>query len=354
MFRVIGTVGSNPTLSDLIHRRAVGVAFMRPDLPTGLINQAPTVEGEIEEESHPLRQWEKDKALNVSIEELIQQIYEYLSFHQTTFSTDLLRPHVRHLMGRLRPGGRSWRLPGHPGTIRDTVTIRGPGDARRPQHRRYPVDRPRLWKGGPARASIPVAQVAGGRSLVRGSAPACPALGGGGTLGAFANLPGIHDGRQGCRSAVRYRGGAYNGLRGARLDGVRRTQAEVALRYRYYRAYCGRPVGSVALPAGSLDKWYLLRSTPSGPLPAPAFFLWCSATDGLQSASGVDLRPYWEPARNDAHARESHSQHDFYLQTSSDRGVLLDLWLGIGRHTVGRGCSGCCGPRRAALATTAE
>ena len=60
-----------------------------------------------------------------------------------------------------------------------------------PQRRRHPVDRPRRWKGGPSRVSLPVAQVAGGRSLVRGRAPDRPALDDGDTLRALAGLPDI-------------------------------------------------------------------------------------------------------------------------------------------------------------------
>lgn len=111
--------------------------------------------------------------------------------------------------------------------------------------------------------------------------------------------------------------------------------------------------GSVAPPAGPLDKRHFLRSALSGPLPAPEFLLWHSATDGLPDTHDVGLRPYGEPARGDTHARESYSQHDLHLQASGDRGVLPDLYLGIGRRAVGRRCGGRLGQPRAALATTA-
>ena len=78
--------------------------------------------------------------------------------------------------------GRTWRDPGHPGAIRDAAPVRDPGDARRPQRGRPPVDRPRPWTGGLSRVALPVAQVAGGRPLVRGGAPDRPALVDGGIL----------------------------------------------------------------------------------------------------------------------------------------------------------------------------
>src|SRR3990170_7381325 len=152
--------------------------------------------------------------------------------------------------GGTTPGHRrTWRNPGHHGANRDAAPVSGPGDGRRPQRSRHPVDRPRPWKGGPSRVSIPVAQVAGGRSLVRGSAPDHPALGGVGTLRAFTDLHGISPRhirirRQGVPSAVRYRGGAGGRhLRRARLDGGRPARAEAALRWPYYRAPRGPPVG---------------------------------------------------------------------------------------------------------------
>jgi len=112
------------------------------------------------------------------------------------------------------------------------------------------------------------------------------------------------------------------------------------LRRRYSILTTGLIVGIV------WGAWHFLQGlwisgTYSGALPL-AFFLppeclVCrSATYGLQGALGVGLRPYREPARGDAHARESYSQHGFHLQASGDRGVLLDLCLGIGRRAVGR------------------
>ena len=135
----------------------------------------------------------------------------------------------------------------------------------------------------------------------------------------------IHYGRQGVPSAVRYRGGAGGGhLRGARLDGVRRAQAEAALRCPYHRAHRGLPVGSVALPCELLGKRRFLRSALPGPLAALAPLL-CRGTAGLQGAHGVGLRPYREPARGDAHARESHSQH-VILMPLAISGVPVLTW----------------------------
>src|SRR5215212_1635170 len=57
-------------------------------------------------------------------------------------------------------------------------------------------------------------------------------------------------------------------LRGARLDGVRHTQDEAALRCLYYWAHRGPPVGSVALPCELVGKRHFLRSTLPGHLPA--------------------------------------------------------------------------------------
>ncbi len=69
------------------------------------------------------------------------------------------------------------------------------------------------------------------------------------------------------------------------------------------------------------------------------FLLWCSTTDGLQGTYGVGLRPYREPACDDAHACKSYSEHDLHLRASGDRGVLPDLYLGIDRRAVVSGCS---------------
>ena len=98
-------------------------------------------------------------------------------------------------------------------------------------------------------------------------------------------------------------------------------------------------VGSVALPYELLGKWRLLRSAHPGPLPARAA-LRCRGTAGLQGSYGVGLRPYWEPACGDAHARESHSQLADPHASSDIRGALLDLLPRIGCHAVGRRCSG--------------
>ena len=93
--------------------------------------------------------------------------------------------------GRTPGHRRTWRITGHHGAKRSAVPVRVPGDARRPQRGRHPVDRPRRWKGGSSRGSRPVAQVAGGRSLVRDGAPDRPALDDGGTACALACLADI-------------------------------------------------------------------------------------------------------------------------------------------------------------------
>src|SRR5215203_2799668 len=111
-------------------------------------------------------------------------------FHQEPPTAELLRTSVRHLVGRRTLGHRwTWRYAGHRKALRDAAPHRGPGDARRVRRSRHPLDRPRRWEGWPAQASIPVAKVAGWRSLVGGSAPNRPALYDGGTPCALADLP---------------------------------------------------------------------------------------------------------------------------------------------------------------------
>ena len=78
-----------------------------------------------------------------------------------------------------------------------------------------------------------------------------------------------------------------------------------------------------------------------------------SGTAGLQGAHGVGLRPYREPARGDAHAREFHSQLAD-PHASGDIGcALLHLVPRMGRRALGRRCCSRRGQRRVALATTA-
>ena len=166
---------------------------------------------------------------------------DHKGFHHEAPAANLLRPGVRHLMWWHPPLGRSWRNTGLHGANRNAAPVRGLGDARRSRRSGHPFDRLRLWKGGPSPASTPVAQVAGGRPLVRGGAPDCPPPGDGGTPRALANLPDIsprhiHVRRQGCPSAGRYRVRAGGGLlRGAGLDGGRRARAEAALRGPWHR-----------------------------------------------------------------------------------------------------------------------
>src|SRR6266487_644009 len=169
---------------------------------------------------------------------------------------------------------RTWRHPRHRRAHREAVPVRGHSVVRRPRRRMPPVDRSRLWKGRLSRAALPVAQVAGGRSLVRGGAAGRPARVDGDPPRAFAHLPRLspqhrHHGQQGVPPAVRYRGGADRGLlRGARLDGVRHAQAEAAVRYPDHRAHHGRPVGNVVYPdVLPVGKRYFIRNAPRATLP---------------------------------------------------------------------------------------
>ena len=139
------------------------------------------------------------------------------------------------------------------------------------------------WTGGPSRAALPVAPVAGGRALVRGRAPDRPALGDGGTPCALAALPCVpprhrHDERQGSLLLIGLAAGLSGRLlRGARLDGVRRAPAAAAVRCAGHRAHRGRAVGRVALPRDS-GKRQLLRSAPAGPLARAASSPGCRPT----------------------------------------------------------------------------
>ena len=61
----------------------------------------------------------------------------------------LLRPHVRHLLGRRPPGDRrASRHPGHPRANRAPVLVRRPDAGARPPRCGPPDDRPRLRTGG--------------------------------------------------------------------------------------------------------------------------------------------------------------------------------------------------------------
>jgi hypothetical protein len=85
----------------------------------------------------------------------------------------------------------------------------------------------------------------------------------------------------------------------------------------------GGAVVSVALLCELLVKRRYLRRDLVGHLAARvALGCPCRATNSLQGAYGVGLRPYREPARGDAHARECHSLHD-YLRSSGDIGVAF-------------------------------
>ena len=67
----------------------------------------------------------------------------------------------------------------------------------------------------------------------------------------------------------------------------------------------------------------LSGALPAGPLPARAALLLAA---GLPGAHGVGLRPHWEPARGDAHAREPHGQHADPPAARDSRGAPdLDL-----------------------------
>jgi membrane protease YdiL (CAAX protease family) len=127
-----------------------------------------------------------------------------------------------------------------------------------------------------------------------------------------------------------------------------------ALRLRHGVLSTGLIVGVLwerALPCEVVGKRQFLRSALAVPLPAPDPLLLPAS---LQGAHGVGLRPYWwELARGDAHARESHSQHADPRSSGGIRGAPLDLEPRIGRRAVGLRCSGRRGQRRASLATTA-
>ena len=227
--------------------------------------------------------------------------------HQAAPGADLLCPRVRDLLGRHpHRGRRSWRISRHPRAGRAAVSVRDAGVVRRPQRRQPPGDRPRRWTGGPSRARIAAAPVAGGRALVRGRAPDRPARVCGALVCALAHLPCVpphhpHHERQGCPAAdgARVRADGGGSVRGAGLDGVRRAPAAAAVRGADHRAHGGGAVGRVPLQRDLLGR-QSLRSAPAGHLACAAL----RVDAGLPGAHGVGLRPYAEPARGDAHARE--------------------------------------------------
>ena len=146
----------------------------------------------------------------------------------------------------------------------------------------------------------------------------------------------IHVSRQSVAPAVRDRSGAGGRfLRGNRVDGIRRTRTEVSLQCRYYRSHSGSPVGRMAFSGGRLGNRQFLRGASASPLraPGPPFF-----PAALPGADGVDLRPYREPARCDAHARESHKQHADHRSCGDIGRPPLDLRACIRRRLVGRRC----------------
>src|SRR5688572_24644414 len=73
---------------------------------------------------------------------------------------------------------------------------------------------------------------------------------------------------------------------------------------------------------------------------------------GLPGAHGMGLRPHCEPARGDAHARESLSQHAD-PPAAADRRAFLDVEPRTDCHPVGRRCRRRIDQRRTGLATTA-
>ena len=162
---------------------------------------------------------------------------------------DLLRPDVPHLVGWHPRGARPRRIHGRRGADRGAPSAGVPGDVRRPERGGHPDGGCRQWKSGISRPPLPIAQVAGGRPLVRGRAPDRAPRGDGGTAPALAQLRSvpprrIRIRRQGVPHCDRSRGGTDDWhLRGTRLDGVRYPQPEAALRSPDHRAHRGPAVG---------------------------------------------------------------------------------------------------------------
>ena len=267
---------------------------------------------------------------------------------------DLLRPDVRHLVGRLPP----WSV---------LAASRAPLERSR---RCFPFVVLAML-AGPSVAGILLTGLVDGRAglremlsrLLRWRVGARwyamalltrPALGDGGTLRALAKSPRYspRTTRLAFCCSVSWRG-----LRRSSRNWAGRGSPCPAAEARHgvlaHRAHRGRAVGSVALPAESLGKRHLLRSASPGPLRAPVLL---AAVAQLPAYRVLMVWVYdrtWEPARGDAHARESDSQHGLHLQRLwRQRGGLLDLCPRIGRRAVDRRCSGRRGQRRASLEAT--
>ena len=235
-------------------------------------------------------------------------------------------------MGRHPHRGRSRWNPGHTGAIRDAAPVGAPGDVRRPQRGRHPVDRPRLWKGWLSRVPHPGCSGGGWalagtrwRSLPPRSVLTAYSLRSRSLSPEF--LPGILTSDD--KASLLLFGIAVGAYGGGFLEELGWTGFAVptllgALRCPYYGAHRGGAVGSVALPCELLGKRHFLRSVLPGHLPASD----SSSTVGVLPAYRVLM--VWvydrtvEPARGDAHARESHSQHAD-PRSSGDRGGPLDL-----------------------------
>ena len=116
-------------------------------------------------------------------------------------------------------------------------------------------------------------------------------------------------------------------------------------------AHCGPSARHVALPYCFLGGRQFFGRTVDLLLARDPLLL-SRSTAGLPGAHGVGLRPHCEPARGDAHARESLSQHAD-PSASADRGTFLDVEPRIDCHPVGRRCSRRIDQPRTGLATTA-
>ena len=256
------------------------------------------------------------------------------SVHQEARGAGLLRPDVRHLMGRLPPGGRSWRLREHQLANRCAVPVRGPGDARRPQRRRRAVDPPHRWKAGLREVLRRLLRWRVGARWYAVALLPAPLLAAAVLFALSLSSPIFTTAD---KTAVLLSGIAA-GLTTV-LEEIGWTGFAVPrLRRRYGVVTTGLIVG-VLWGAWHFLQGLFISGTYAGVLPlalvpAREFLRGCRATDGLQGAPGVGLRPYREPAGGDAHARKSHRQHDLHLHASGDRGVLLELCVGIGRGVL--------------------
>ena len=86
-------------------------------------------------------------------------------------------------------------------------------------------------------------------------------------------------------------------------------------------AHRGHAVGRVAPDCLLLGERHCVRDARPGRLLGRCF----SIPGGLQGAHGVGVRPYWEPARSDVHARKSHSQCPDPYPSGNSRRSTLDL-----------------------------